>query len=547
MSLDRSPTTLISGKNGSGKSVLSDAIYFALFGKAYRNINKPQLVNSVNQSGLEVILTFNNGKNEYRIVRGIKPALFEIYENDILINQDSAKYDYQKYLEDNILGGLNEKVFKQIVIMASADYKPFMQLPAAERREIVEELLDIKIFSHMLANAKQKAGRILDTIKQCEYDISLIDDKIQLRKKLQQSKNDDIQSSIKSLQDKIAVEQKKIDTWNINIAKNDEQCELLSGKLSLIEPLKTSISETKNLLLNTEQTQKGLQKSIKYISENDTCSVCKQSITTEHKHKVNDEYQTKLNELSQAIIRIDTALQKKLGNLELLERVKKKTDFYQNENTQWNNNIKSSKKIIQIFESDIKKLLTNDKNDDILLDCNDLIMEKEGLEKNKQTLANDYDYYGIIMDMLKDGGIKTRITKQFIPVMNNLINEYLDRFGLSVNFVLDETFSETIKSRYRDSFTYNCFSEGEKQRIDLSLLLVWREIAKRKNTVRTNLLIFDETFDSSLDAIATEELINILLEMSSMNIFIISHKVDLSDKCRSVIEFEKRGNFTVMK
>ena len=547
--LNKSPTTLIVGHNGSGKSsTILDSIYFGLFGKPFRNINKPNVVNSLNGGDCVVEIDFTINNKKYRVIRGMKPNKFEIYENNKLIDQDAATRDYQKYLEENILGGLNERVFKQVVVIGSADYKPFMQLPAAQRREVIEELLDIKIFSQMLDIAKEKMSIIKESLREIDYNIELSQEKINIQKENRKKQKEENLAKKTQLQEKISIEQKNIEEYNSKIKESQIRKEDYIQKLSGQELVEKSIKDLNNLLNNLRNTLKTNKSTVDFFHDKDSCPTCKQNIAKEHKECIVKSSQDKIKEVQDAISRVDNELDKKQKYMDAFDKIQAAINKIDKIIYQFQSDISSSQKYITALQNEISDLSNSKIQSDSADVLKDLEQSHVVLKNRRIELMEDRQYYEVASSMLKDGGIKTKIIRQYIPIMNKIINEYLVRFGLPIEFTLDEQFNEVIKSRYRDGFQYNNFSEGEKQRIDTALLLAWRTIAKSKNTTNTNLLIMDETFDSSLDAGATEELLNILLEMDKhTNIFIISHKSDLSDKLRSQIEFEKSGNFTRIK
>lgn len=544
--LNRSQTTLVAGANGSGKSsTILDSINFALFGKPFRNINKPAVINSINQGDCVVEIDFQIGSKEYKVIRGMKPTIFEIYENGKMINQDAAARDYQAYLEENILCGLNEKVFKQVVVIGSADYKPFMQLPAASRREVIEELLDIKIFSQMLTLAKEKIVNLRDTLKTIDYDIELQQEKINIQKENKKRLKEQAKEKKESLLVKITEEETVIESIKAKIADAQKRKEELVAKSAGHKLLIKSIADIQSLSSGLNSAKNNAQNTLKFFNENDDCPTCHQGIPHAHKETIVGQSNKKLEELVDGIKRVEVELEKKNHNLSIFDKIVKMITKLEKEIYQWQSDISSHQKYINALNGEIADLNSNKaivSADDTLKDHEDnlLVIKNRRLE-----LIEERQYYELASDMLKDGGIKTKIIKQYVPIMNKIINDYLVRFELPIEFTLNGQFEETIKSRYRDSFQYNNFSEGEKQRIDTALLLAWRQIARAKNTTNCNILIMDETFDSSLDSSATEELLNILLEMDkNTNIFIMSHKSDLGDKLRSTITFEKHNNFT---
>ena len=543
--LDSSPTTLIVGENGSGKSTILDALCYALFNKAFRDVNKPQLCNSINGKNMVVEVEFTIGSKDYKIIRGVKPNIFEIYLNGELVNQDAASRDYQKYLEDHVLK-LNYKSFTQIVILGSASFTPFMQLPAAHRREVIEDLLDIKIFSTMNDALKDKVSIL--KIKLTEFDT-----KIELGKgkvKLQQS-------YIKTLEadrDNRSKETEKL----IELA-GEEIVKLTSNvtsSVTIIEDLKSTITDSEEkegaenslIALIDKMTSKKnkIIKDIKFYQDNDTCPTCTQILDLTFKHDTVTCHSAKLEEVGNA----ETYLIDQLAivRLRLQEiRTVKKTIAESNDVIIDNNSkIIAEQNYIRKLEKEIRSStagMANIEEEKIKLKT----MAKEVIDasEEKATLVEERHYLDIAGLLLKDTGIKTRIIKQYLPVINNLVNKYLQVQEMFVHFELDETFTEIIKSRHRDTFSYASFSEGEKARIDISILLAFRSIAKMKNTANTNLLLMDEIFDSSLDTNGADFVMTLLNTLgTNSNVCVISHRDALFDKFSNVIKFEKINGYS---
>lgn len=548
INLDINPTTLIVGENGSGKSTLLDAICFSLFGKPYRNINKPQLVNTINNKNCLVEIEFLIGKKAYKIVRGIKPALFEIWVNGELVNQDAASRDYQKYLEESILK-LNYKSFTQIVILGSASFTPFMQLPAAARREVIEDILDIKIFSAMNVVLREKVSELKDKLLETETKIARAKHKTEVQ-----------QNYIKTLQDD---RKQRISDLYHNIEKTNNEITILQTSLkdfsndrsNLIDNI-TDLSAVSNSIETIVREVNGLeiesikiQKDISFYHNNDTCPKCKQGIVHEFKQEIIAEHQTDLKA-------IDTSIQNiKISENKLQERILEIRDTQKRINelsdviTTTNSDIRFNEQYIQRLKleaHDLEKKVGNIDTEKKKL--KDIAAEALIVAKERSDLNRTQHYFDIAALLLKDSGIKTKIIKQYLPVINKLVNKYLSAMDFFVQFTLNERFDESIKSRHRDDFCYESFSEGEKQRIDLALIFTWRTIAKLKNSASTNLLILDEVFDSSLDSAATEHVMTLLNTFGDgTNIFVISHKRDqLFDKFSNVIRFQKKKNFSVM-
>lgn len=548
--LNRSTTTLILGVNGAGKSTILDAICFALFGKAFRNINKPQLVNSINQKDCLVEVEFATNKKKYKISRGIKPNIFTIHCNEVLVNQDAASKDYQKILEEQILK-FNFKAFTQIGILGSASFTPFMQLQLAHRREVIEDILDIQIFSMMNTLLKEKILGNKDAIKD-------IDSKIELEKQKAKMQKD----FIKKIED---TRDKKAQEVLIEMGKTTSEIETAQ---QTIENLLESVSEKrkkidkKDSLLDKQVKLKAMQQKldacnlklsteITFYRNNNDCPTCKQSITEEYKRQIIEQKESKYHEVEEAIKKLDKDLKKITKSVDAINSLN-------DELKSLNDKIQTQNSIIVAGERYLSKLRKQEAQptDDIIKNLDqekkklkEIAKEVVKLSDQKTSLKEDQEYYSICALLLKDTGIKTKVIRQYLPVINKLVNKYLTSMDFFVHFELDEAFNEVIKSRHRDEFSYASFSEGEKQRIDLSLLFTWRTIAKMKNSVSTNLLILDEIFDSSLDNNGTDFLMSLLNTLGEeTNLFVISHKPDaLYDKFRSVIRFEKHNNFSVIR
>lgn len=543
--LSGNSNTLVVGTNGAGKSTMLDALCFVLFGKAFRNINKPQLVNSINQKDCLVECEFSIGKREYKIVRGIKPAIFEIYLDGELVNQEAASKDYQEILEKQILK-LNYKSFTQIVILGSASFVPFMQLSAADRRAIIEDLLDIQIFSTMNSILKDKISVNKEEIQTNKHNIELTKTKYDLQKDHIDKLSETNEHSIN--EKKLQIENVKIDIENTQkiISIITEEIESLSKFILDKESLEKKHKKLFQFETQIETNLSSFKKNLKFYHEKDDCPTCQQMIQPEFK----DE-QIKL--LTDKIKKSENGLEKLSSEIEeqqnKLNEIKKITDTIQTKQVQIASNtmtvVEATKNIDRLTKEYL--YLTNAKEDLLkeTIKLEELNAELKTLEDNKKNLIEQKTYYESASLLLKDTGIKTKIIRQYLPVINKLVNKYLASLDFFVNFNLDESFKETIKSRHRDEFSYASFSEGEKQRIDMALMLTWRAVAKLKNSANTNLLILDEVFDSSLDTNGTEYLMQILNMLEDVNLFVISHKGDiLQDKFRNVIRFEKVNNFS---
>ena len=529
--LDKSSTTLIIGDNGSGKSTVLDALTFGLFGKPFRKINKPQLVNSVNDGGLLVETEFSIGSKSYKVRRGIKKNIFEIYIDGKRLNQDAKSLDQQEYLEKTILK-LNFKSFTQIVLLGSSSFVPFMQLKATDRRAIIEDLLDIQIFSVMNALLKIKVSE--------NKEESLSND---VAKELSSGK---IDTTVELINDLKKTKTNQIQKNQSDIEFNEEEIKKLNDA---IEKLLDSISNdnTTKELSKLQSFQQGIERNIlkaeneiEFYEENDTCSICNQDLSDDHKTKMISEQHGKMHEGRNALVTLSHKIDKVKTKLDIVT----KSQFTI---TQQQNQVQAISQYINKLRQQITEI--ENREDDVDEKIKKLKELKEELKicnEKQEQLSFKKQLYETANVLLKDTGIKTRIVKQYLPIMNKLINKYLASMDFFVSFTLDEKFIEKIKSRHRDEFTYDSFSEGEKMRIDLALLFTWRTIAKMKNSVNTNLLLLDEVFDSSLDANGTEEFLKIINKLTGkQNVFIISHKSDLlCDKFNNTIKFEKHKNFS---
>jgi|TARA_R110000851_G_scaffold196867_5_gene347895 DNA repair exonuclease SbcCD ATPase subunit len=548
--LDRSPTTLIVGQNGAGKSTLLDALSFVLFNKPHRDINKNQLINSINGKKTLVEVEFDVGASNFKVVRGIKPARFEIWQNGNMINQSSNARDYQKFLEQNILK-LNHKSFHQVVVLGSSSFIPFMQLPAWSRRSVIEDLLDINIFSKMNTLLKERNSKIKDELVDINHRIDLLKTKITGQNKYIKDLQSLNQDQIDNKKDSIEVHKTDIKATFEESKKLGENLEtLLKEEDKRYRTNNEELSTFRSLDLQHASGIKDLVKESRFYEDNDHCPTCDQDIELEKKNEKQSQIKSKA-----AQIQTDkTILAKQIEDAQAeLQDIQNKT----NQLRQKQQKINSNNDKITLLQKEIDKIqkeigqLTSATGDvsKAKQDLNNSRKSKEDITEKKLEYVEERTYNEVIGEMLKDTGIKTKVIKQYLPVMNRLINQYLQILDFFVAFHLDENFNETIRSRHRDSFNYSSFSEGEKQRIDLSLLFTWRQIAKLKNSAATNLLVLDETFDSSLDADGVESLTKILgtLEEGS-NVFIISHKGDiLENKFRSKIEFFKEKNFSKIK
>ena len=544
--LNSHPSTLVIGDNGSGKSTMLDALTFGLFGKPFRRIKKDQLVNSVNSRGCEVEVKFKIGRKKYRIVRSIKPTRFEIYIDDKLLNQDASSKDYQKQLENNILK-LNHRSFTQVVILGSSSFVPFMQLTAAARREVVEEILDIKVFSLMNVILKQRVKNNKERSRDITYQNELLEHKIELHEKQIQDAKEKGKTSLTALEKKIKNNQKEIEALQ---KETDELVKMIGEYETNIQPkykkLASDTGEMKQIEFKIKQKSTNAEKEINFFKENDNCPTCEQHIDEEFKNKAIEQRTDKMVVNACSLVRVGEQLSEMDARMTLYEAIEKDVR---------NNEVDAAKKTtslnaVRAFNEQLTEQMDEINNADTEIEGDKIRLQEyrddaKSIKKEKEKIGEEANYLNLARQLLQDSGIKTKIIKKYLPIMNKLVNSYLNQLEFQVKFELDEQFNEKIKSRYRDEFAYANFSEGEKMRIDLALLFTWRQIAKMKNSTNTNLLILDEIFDSSLDVNGTDEFLKILNTLSNENIFLISHKSDLNvDKFDSLIRFEKVQNFT---
>ena len=547
--LNNKTNTLVVGENGSGKSTMLDALCFGLFGKAFRNVNKPNLLNSINGKDCVVEVEFDNNNKSYKIIRGIKPNLFEIYCDGELLNQDAAVRDYQEYLEKFILK-LNYKSFTQIVILGSASFVPFMQLSASDRRAIIEDLLDIQIFSTMNGLLKDRLTNNKDVMIQKKNEIELTQQRHDIQdkhiKELKQNNEDKVTEYVSEIQlNKSTIQTLHDEITNLSLQVNTHQG--MVAEKTLVEDKVKKITKLESQI---ESNLSKFRKDISFFEHNDNCPTCRQTIALEFKETELQTLQTKSTECEHGLTQLEIKLLAEQTKLAEITAIQKTIQSLQIEIATKNTSIIETNKYIIKVEKLIEELKTSKASTEQEEQELELLKSTlSSLKSSLKSLIDEKSYYEVASGLLKDTGIKTKIIKQYLPIINKLVNKYLASLDFFVNFNLDESFKETIKSRHRDDFTYNNFSEGEKQRIDMALMLTWRAVAKLKNSSNTNLLILDEVFDSSLDTNGTEELMKILHMLEGVNLFVISHKGDiLQDKFANVIRFEKVNNFSrIMK
>ena len=543
--LDRNSTTLIIGENGAGKSTILDALCFGLFGKAFRNISKPLLVNSVNGSSTIVEIEFTIGTKKLLVRRGIKPNILEIYVDGKMYNQDANARDYQKHLEQQILK-LNYRSFTQVVILGSSTFVPFLLLNNKYRREVVEEILDIQIFSLMNFILKSELKTLSQDIREVEYEKSLYEEKIALQEKyikeIKKNKDKILKEKVELLsgnEEEIFMRQGENDLLNQDI---DELVNSIVDKTKMDEKL-SKLNDIKSTLVEKHKNHSTM---IAFFDNNDDCPTCEQHIDEQFKKQMISKKKKSANDLMTGLNELETEListKDRLTGIKDIAKTIREKEVHIAKN-------KSSVDQLEKFNTNLQNEMNelSEESGVTKLDNNkleELKSKLKGIDNSRSKLKEEHIYSDAARNMLQDSGIKTKIIKQYLPVMNKLINTYLTSMEFYVNFTLDENFEETIKSRYRDEFTYASFSEGEKMRIDLALLFTWRAVAKMKNSTNTNLLILDEIFDSSLDSTGTDEFLKILNTLGDENVFVISHKQDmLVDKFRSTIKFEKTKNFS---
>ena len=544
INFENSATTLIIGTNGAGKSTVLDALTFVLFNKPFRKINKPQLVNSTNEKDCRVEIDFNVGTREYRVVRGIKPAVFEIYVDGKMMNQDAAAADQQKYLENNILK-LNYKSFTQIVILGSSTFVPFMQLPAAGRREVIEDILDIRIFSAMNAVVKDKIRQNREEVKVLDLKKDNLADKVDMQKEFIRHLEEEAQQEIERKKNKIDTLNLDIDTLCKNVLSLQKSENVQRSTLETLSFDSTKIRKLGNLRGKISQKVSTLTKELKFFEDNTVCPTCTQSIEDEFRLNKITDAQNKEQELAQGLRDLETAIKEEEEREGQWIALSKEVSKLSNDISQNNTRISGLQRQVGDLGNEIQRITDQLQNRNT---------EHEKLNQLQEQLNTTYDelvqskegvsYKDFIYSLLKDGGVKTKIIKKYLPLINRQVNRYLQMMDFYINFNLNEEFNETVQSPIHEDFSYASFSEGEKMRIDLALLFTWREVAAFKNSTNTNLLIMDEVFDSSLDGFGTDEFLKIIrYVIKDANIFVISHKDGLQDKFQSVIQFEKVKGF----
>ena len=544
--LNKNDTTLIIGTNGAGKSTILDALSFALFGKPFRKINKPQLVNSITKKNCVVEVEFNIGSKEYKIIRGMKPTVFEVYQNGNLLNQSAEMKDYQELLEKQIIK-VNHKSFSQVVVLGSATFQPFMQLTAAQRREVIEDLLDLQIFTVMNSLLKDKVLVNNENISDVNSKKKIVESKIEMTKQ----HLEDIQSNntklISEKEKLIKDSDNQILELNLKFKEAISKIEKFQNDIGDNESISKKINKLSQLKHQIEAKVAILNKDVEFFTNHENCPTCKQHIDESFRNKTVEEKNAQIKETEDGLKLLTLEYETANNRLNQIMNIMTDIQSIEMQKVEYRTTINSLTKYKDKLEQEINSLKENNvvQNDNKIKEYD---LELKELNSNYNEYINEKNILAGASVLLKDTGIKSKIIKQYIPVINKLINKYLSSMDFFVSFELDESFNETIKSRHRDDFTYASFSEGEKQKIDLALLFTWRAIAKLRNSISTNLLIMDEIFDSSLDQNATDYLMNIIGDLAKdNNIFIISHKEHMNEKFQNVLRFKKVKNFSQLQ
>ncbi len=543
--LDDAGATLIVGSNGAGKSTMLDALCFALFNKPFRKISKSQLVNSINEKGTKVQVTFSIGRDEYRVFRAIKPNIFELYKNNKLVDQDAATKDTQKYLEQSILK-LNFKSFTQVVILGSSTFVPFMQLTAPNRREVIEDLLDIKIFSHMNTILKDRYKVAYQQSKDCSNLLSIAEERLKSQEKLIKSLREVNSVRRQEKEDKVVQNKALIESIEQDQSQRKDELSVLDKQLIDTESHQYILSDLKSKTADLKSEMKRVSKEMKFLKSHDTCPTCTQTISTEFKEGKIESLTTSGVDYAKKLKKEQKAIEDVVSILDEANMLSMKAHELRTEISTFDRDLIRLDSENLSIEKELSNLVAAPKIEKEEHVLKTLVDDFEDTKIDCGKVAQKIDEYHTVRSLLQDSGIKSRIIKKYVPIFNQLINKYLHSMDFFVNFTLDEEFNEEIKSRFRDDFCYASFSEGEKQKIDLALLFTWREVARMKNSAATNLLILDEVFDSSLDADSTNALLSILGTLgNNTNIFVISHKGDiLIEKFHRTLRFEKINDFS---
>tara|TARA_R110002020_G_scaffold32907_2_gene100742 strand:- start:1971 stop:3680 length:1710 start_codon:yes stop_codon:yes gene_type:complete len=544
--LNQTKSSLIIGENGSGKSTVLDALTFGLYNKPFRKVTVQQLVNTINNKDMVVEVEFGIGSHNYKVIRGQKPRKFEVYQDDKLLNQEAHAKDYQETLEKQILK-LNHKSFCQVVVLGSSSFIPFMQLPTNHRKEVIEDLLDIGIFSIMATLLKEDVSKNKEHAQTLTSELTTIEEKIRIQQHFVDKISQQQDEAISEKKEQIVKLENENSISEVNLKDQETDLSKLREEVAEEEKVRSKLNQLTNLEDKIKDKVKTLKRDIQFFDTHDDCPTCNQAIDQDFKSKVIDEKEDKVEECEAGFEPLEKELDTTQQEINHIVEVYKKIDNINQQINSLNSKMNGNRQLIESLQKDIdntsKQDITEEKNK-----IKDFNIELDGKRKDVEEFTNTREVYDIATKLLRDTGIKSRIIKQYVPIMNKLINKYLAAMDFFVQFELDQNFNESIKSRFRDEFTYASFSEGEKMRIDLALLFTWRAIAKLKNSASTNLLILDEIFDSSLDAQGTDEFLKIINDLTlDTNIFIISHKTDqLIDKFSNVVRFEKHQNFSRM-
>ena len=547
ISLDTHGQTLIVGENGAGKSTILDALSFALYGKPFRKVNKGQLLNSINNRDLLVECEFVVGKTHYKIRRGVKPTVFEVYQNGLLINTDAAAADYQDMLDNKILK-INHKSFSQIVVLGSASFTPFMQLNAATRREVIEDLLDISVFTTMRTLLKDMITNNKSELQDADYRIANVENLIEAEQQHQQERQQNIQGQLKEKHEQKQQYVTQIAAAQKQLVQLTETIQTKNKEIADHSKLQNRLAKVTQLSQQIVARQQTIESDRDFFASHDNCPTCRQGIADEHKEQAVATAAAQLQEITEGHGKLTSEMSRINVRLNEITTILEEIGNYMRESSDLNIQISTWNTVVNSVENEITALTKANKAETKKTRLKELNKEFETLKKEKISLLKNKSLFDVANVLLKDSGIKTKIIKQYVPIINKLINKYLASMDFFVNFELNESFEETIKSRYRDEFSYASFSEGEKSRIDLALLFTWRAIARLRNSSSTNLLVLDEVFDGSLDAQGNEELLKIIQTLTdNNNVFVISHKTDAYlDKFQRVLRFEKQKNFSRM-
>ena len=546
INLIEAKTNLIIGNNGAGKSTILDALTFSLFNKPFRKVNKSQLINTVNEKDCHVELEFNIGNTDWKVIRGMKPVRFEIYKNGNIMNQNAAVNDQQRWLEEQILK-LNYKSFTQIVILGSASFVPFMQLTAPNRREVIEDLLDIKIFSAMGLILKERVRGVNERLREISIRKNLLEEKIDMQNGFIQEIENTSKKDVKDKKEKIKNINEQIERYEDDLAEMSQELDVINKDMGMLSDCNTKLRKLGNLKGKLSNKVSTITKEHKFFSENVTCPTCTQNIEESFRLNKINEAESKAKELKKGYEELESAIKLEEENESKFKKITSEASQLTHEISKTSTRVSGLQNQTRDIEQEIQTITEQLKNRTTERHALDkLLGELEGLQKNQAQESEKNVYNEFAHALMKDGGVKSKIIKRYLPLMNQQINKYLQLMDFYINFSLDDEFKESVKSPIHDKFSYESFSEGEKMRIDLSLLFTWREIARMKNSASTNLLILDEIFDSSLDGFGTDYFTKIIkYVVSDANVFIISHKTDdLIDSFDKIIKFDKIKGFS---